>query len=386
MRRARLVLALAFVAFVSLGLPDWMMGVAWPDLRREMSVPQAAMGLLLFASGAGYLASSLMAGTLARRLGLGLLLAASCVAYAIACGGFAVAPAFPWLVGLCLLAGLGGGAIDTGLNAHVSTHFSARAVAWLHASYSLGATLGPLAMTAALVHVGSWRPGYGGVGAVMLALALLFLATGRAWGAPAPASGAGTPGRLATSAHPLVRQQVLVFFLYTGIECCAGAWCFTVLSEGRGLETGPAGLATTTFFAAIGLGRVAFGLIADRVDLDRLLRASTAVALGGALLFALPQPRGLDVVGLTLLGLVLAPIFPALMSRTPKRLGPELAAHAFGFQTVAAMLGAVTLPSAAGFLAGRIGPFAVPWLVVGLVALLIAAHERLVRRSARAER
>lgn len=380
--RRHLLLGLAFLAFVSLGLPDTIFGVAWPDLRRTFGAPQAAAGALLFAAGSGYLLSSLLAGRFTRKLGVGPLLALSALSLTAACLGYAAAPAFAWLVALSAVAGLGSGAIDAGLNAHVSTHFSARHVNWLHACYSLGATIGPLIMTATVVR-GGWRDGYAVVGGVMLLLTILFAATSRRWETSSPDATPheSTIGTLSALAHPLVVAQVTVFFVYTGVEMTVGTWCYTFLTESRAEQPARAGAAASLYFGAIGAGRVAFGLIANRVDLDRLLRACTGAAVTGALLFAVPESSALNLVGLAVLGLSLAPIYPCLMSRTPRRLGPDLATHAFGFQVCASMLGATLVPGLGGVLAQQLGLGSLGPLVVGLAVALFVAHEVLLRRS-----
>jgi fucose permease len=381
-RAGRLLLALAFLAFVSLGLPDTIFGVAWPDLRRAFDAPQAAAGALLFAAGSGYLLSSLFAGRLARASGVGALLALSALALTAACLGYAVAPAFPWLVALSAVAGLGSGAIDAALNAHASTHFSPRHVNWLHACYSLGATVGPLIMTAMVVR-GSWRTGYAVVGGVMLVLTALFAATHRRWelSTPDPATRDAAVGTLAALRHPLVLTQVFVFFAYTGLEMTVGTWCYTLLTEARGHEPALAGAAASLYFGAIGAGRVGFGLIANRVDLDRLLRMCTAFAVAGALLFAFSSSGAWNLAGLAVLGLALAPVYPCLMSRTPRRLGPDLAAHAFGFQVCAATFGAILAPALGGLLAQRAGLASLSPLVTALAAALLVGHEALLRRT-----
>jgi len=374
------LLALAYLGFVSLGLPDAALGVAWPSLRETFALPQSGLGLILVGAGAGFLVSSTLAAPLSRSLGVGGLLAGSTALVMLALLGFALAPSWPVLVLLCApLLGLGSGAIDAGLNAYAASRFSARHMNWLHAAYGFGTAVGPLVMTAMLLVGGSWRWGYGAIAAFMLLLAALFTATRASWdggAAPAPATEGARGGRLL--GRPLVWLQILIFFVYTGIEVTAGQWAFALLSEARGLGTSAAGFWTAMFWAGLFAGRVVLGALADRIGPDRLVGWGTlGAALAAGLLAFAPTVLGLGA--LALLGLSLAPIYPMLMLRTPGRLGQAHGAQAIGFQVSAAMLGAMTWPTIAGALSDLFGLETIPVLVVAMSALLCALMAVLFR-------
>ncbi|WP_437783680.1 MFS transporter [Sorangium sp. So ce1097] len=377
------LLILTYVGFVSLGLPDAVLGVAWPSLRTGFALPQSALGALLVGTGAGYFASSFAAGKLVERLGVGKLLTLSSGLITVAMLGYATTPAWPLLILCGLIAGLGSGAIDAGLNAYAASNFSARHMNWLHACYCLGAALGPLIATAALATTGSWRSGYAILGAIMLVLTTAFAVVKGSFRARAAAAG----GPQETPVVPLVaalRQrrvwlQIAVFFLYTGLEVMLAQWSFTLNTEARGVATETAGAWASAYWGAIGVGRVALGLAIDRVGADRLLRMATLTALLGTVLFAV-GPAWPGAAGLMLAGLGLAPIYPTLMSRTPARLGPYTV-HAIGFQASAAMIGGVALPSLGGVLAARVGLPSIGTLAVVTAAGLWLLHELLVRSA-----
>jgi fucose permease len=376
-----LLVALAYVGFVSLGLPDAVIGVAWPSVRDSFRLPQSALGLVLVASGCGYFLSSFFSGRLVHALGIGLLLAASTALVAAGAFGFALSPIWTAFLACAALHGLGSGAIDAGLNGYAAAHLSAGHMNWLHACYCLGAMLGPLVMTGALTAGGAYGPGYALIGAVMLPLSLLFAWTRPLWGrAPAGPGGRGV-GTWAALRRPAVLLQMTVFFLYTGLEMTVGQWSFTVLTEHRGVGTGAAGVWVSAYWGAIGVGRVVFGFVVDRVGIDRLLRGCLLAAAAGAALIAVPGPTGCAFAGLVLVGLALAPVFPCLMTRTPQRLGPALAPHAVGFQVGAAMLGAAAVPAGVGAVAGGYGLGAVGPAAVGLAGLLWLLHEVLLRQG-----
>ena len=385
-RTGVLLLAIAYLGFVSLGLPDPVAGVAWPSVRDTFSLPQSGFGLVFLALGCGYCASGFFGGTLTHALGLGNLLWVSSGLVAVAMFGSGLAPAWPLFVACAVVWGLGSGGIDAGLNAYASGHFSARHVNWLHACYGLGATLGPLLMTAVVVRVGSWRLGYALVGGALLAMTALFFVTRRRWGEP-PRPADGEPGRpvgiRAALREWLVWLQIVVFFVYVGLEFTVGQWSFTLLTESRGVRADVAGALAGGYYGAIGVGRVLSGAVAHRVGVDRLVRFSMTAVLGGATLFAFGSPVEVAHVGLAVIGLGLAPVFPCLMARTPQRLGAEHAAHAVGFQVSAGMLGAALVPGLAGLLVEKTSLESVALFAVLLAVLLFIMHELLLSGARR---
>jgi fucose permease len=387
-----LLLLLSYLAFVSLGLPDTVLGVAWPSLRERFGLSQAALGAVLGANVSGYFLSGLVAGRLVVRLGVGRLLAASSGLVALGLVGYATAPRWSLFFPVGAVIGLGSGAIDAALNSHAARHFPARHLNWLHACWGLGATVGPALMTAAIAHGPGYQAGYATLCAVLGAMALAFLATRRSWGAdgadPVAAEAAGPahdPGAWAALRRGRVWLQIAVFFLYTGLESSAGQWCFTVMREGRGLGVEEAGSWTAGYWASLTAGRIVLGFVIDWSGPDRLLRVATAGAVAGAALFALGAGLA-GRLGLLLLGASLAPVYPTLMSRTPARLGHAATPHTVGFQVSAATLGAAVLPGAVGLLAARWGVGAIGAAGGAMALLLLALHEALLRATRPAQR
>ncbi|MFO1350835.1 MAG: MFS transporter [Gammaproteobacteria bacterium] len=225
--RSRLLLALAFVAFVSLGLPDGLLGVAWPSIRAAFTLPLDALGPLLISVAAGYVGSSFASGSLLARMNVGALLAWSCLATAISLSGYALAPNWMVMIACGLLAGIGAGAIDAGLNTYVATYYSARTVNLLHAFYGVGATAGPVLMTGVLMAGHPWQRGYAIVGAAQFALAVSFALTRGRWpAAPVKAEARAAAPIMHTLRLPTAWIGIATFFIYAGIEASAGAWLF----------------------------------------------------------------------------------------------------------------------------------------------------------------
>lgn len=403
--RPRLALILvAFVAFISLGLPDGVVGVAWPSVRRTFGLPLSQLGALLMAGTCGYLISSFSSGIVVRRLGVGRLLLASSLLMVGASIGYATAPAWPVMIAMGVLGGLGAGAIDAGLNAYAAQHFSPRLVNWLHAFYGVGATLGPLLMTGVLAAGLSWRAGYAtnaallGVMTLCFALTLRLWATGesQSWDAPPKggnsavgadgmpvggplSAGIAPPGLAQTLRRPVVLMSVLLFFLYTGLEVAAGQWTYSLFTEARGVAPNVAGVWVGVYWASLTAGRILFGAVAARVPPLAMLRAAMLTApLGAVLIWVNPGPLA-SFLGLALMGFCFAPIFPLLISLTPGRVGKPTANQAIGFQVSAACLGAAGVPGFAGVLAKRLGLEVIGPVLLCVAVALLVLHEAIVR-------
>jgi len=388
---AGLLLAIAYLGFISLGLPNPVAGVAWPSVRDTFDLEQSAFGLVFIGLGWGYVLSGFFGGKLSQMLGVGNLLWISSALVAVAMFGSGLAPAWPLFVACAVVWGLGSGGIDAGINAYASSHFPARHVNWLHACYNLGATLGPLLMTTMLIQAGSWRLGYGLVGGLLAAMTIAFALTRDRWNDPATSADHDGPasapaGIIDTLRLPLVWLQIALFFVYVGLEFTVGQWAFTLLTESRGTPENLAGVLAAGYYAAIGVGRVLAGFASHRVGLDMLVRCATGTVLVGTLLLSIASPVEVGYLGLAIVGLGLAPIFPCLMARTPARLGSGVAAHAVGFQVSAGMIGVILLPGLAGLLAEHTGLEVIAQFAICLAILLLATHELLLAASKRPAR
>ncbi|WP_433131962.1 MFS transporter [Micromonospora sp. CA-240977] len=384
--RAALLL-LAYLAFVSLGLPDGLLGVGWPSIRSDFGVPTEAVGLVLTAGTVGYLTSSVLAGFTLARIGVGALLAGSTLLASLALTGYALSPVLAVLVGCALLLGLGSGAVDSGLNAYAAGAFGPRHMNWMHAFFGLGVAIGPLIMTGALSAGLSWRWGYGIVAAAQLALATAFALTVRAWrrGGPATTGAATAPAvRVpirATLRLPAVWSGTLAFVLYVAIEVSAGLWAFLLLTDGRGLSAAVAGGCVSAYWGSLFVGRVVQGVVAERLGATLVLRVSLVGMAVGAGLVAVPGPAALAVLGLVVVGFAAAPVFPLLTLTTAERVGAAHADRAIGLQIGAAGIGAALVPAGLGVLIGNTSVEVLGSALVVLALALVALHEWGARRS-----
>lgn len=376
--RPVLLLALAYLAFISLGLPDGLLGVAWPSVRASFDLPLDALGPLLVVSTAGYVASSFASGRILSRLNLGALLALSCLATAAALLGYAVAPRWAFMVAIAILAGLGAGAIDAGLNTYVATHHSPRTLNFLHASYGLGTAAGPAIMTAVLAAASPWQRGYALVGIGQLVLAACFAATFRLW--PATDAGAASPPTATANRDtlrlPVAWVSMAAFFLYTGIEAAFGAWAYSLFHEARGVDMASAAFWVSAYWGGLMAGRLVFGVISAWAPLGTLIRGSVVgIAAGAALVWLSPTVEA-GLFGLALAGFACGPVFPSLIASTPARVGEAHAANLVGFEISAAALGQSLLPALLGYAAEAAGlEIIAPVLLacaLGLLGLQIA--------------
>jgi fucose permease len=428
--------ALSFLSFIALGLPDGLLGVAWPTLRGDFDQPLGAIAFLLAAGSGGYLISSTSIGRIIRRIGLSRAIVSG--GTAITTGLLLVSAAPSWwllLPGYSLI-GIGGGLLDAGFNAYGADHFDATRMNWMHACFGVGATVGPSVMTVSLVRTGSWRPAYLATAlAIAVVTALIFRFRRGLSGdhsndhgpvlEPVPElitppvghdlpalreNGRATPplharpttdSRPTTDAHPTSQPAreflrsgwfatwggVIVFFLYTGIEVSAGQLGFTLLTEGRGVDPVRAGFQVSAFWLSLTAGRFLLGPLSKRVGNHRVVGIAFGLTAASAFLLMLNLHPAADGIALALMGFSLAPIFPLLTLLTPERVGSDRTHDVIGYQMGAATIGVVLLTGGGGALAGRfgvalIGPYIfILALLCGGLHTLVSIHKPVYGRK-----
>ena len=392
-------LLLACLAYLSVALPSSAFGLLWPSMRLSFGAPVGTLGIVLVP---GIIASVIASAVTGRvRVRTGTLVAAATLLIALALAAEAAASSLWVLIAGIVLFGIGFGALDTAFNAHAARHFGARDINWMHASYGLGATIGPLLVTALLADGRSWRLVYAIMAALLVVLGGVLILARHGWASPAPrpspapqAAGPSSPDLSPASLGPsnpgspsrdpaprsVAVARVLTFTaVETGLESAAGIWGYLFLTAGRGLPASAAGLAVSAYWAMMCAGRVVLGPVAQRLGPARVLTAAVAGVPLGAALMTLPIPGpgsgALAVTGLMILGLAAAPVFPlvTLTTGTTRMVGLQVAASAAGSAALPAVLGLAI--GAAG--ARVLGPF--------LLALSLAmAGLSLSRRAGRA--
>lgn len=376
------LIGLAFVAFVALGLPDGLLGVGWPAIREGFSIPLDAIGLFLTALVVGYMVSSFSSGLLLQRLGVGLLLAISCLLTGGALIGYTLVPQWWMMVALGVIAGLGAGAIDAGLNTYVALHFGEGLMQWLHASWGVGITMGPLIMTYGLTTYQAWQYGYQAVGVFQLVLAVCFVLT-LSWWVQRHASESHTRQKQRTAhktpirdslRQPQVWLSIGLFILYAGAEASLGTWIYTLLTKSRGVNETMAGFLAGSYWFTFTVGRILAGLVAVRIGVHKLVIGGLNGALLGVVLLIWNPSKIANLVAVAVVGLAIAPIFPAMVSGTMRRVGEHHVGNTIGIQMAATGLGMALIPSLMGVLARGLSLEVIPVCLLVVYAALLGCY------------
>lgn len=378
-----LLLAVIYMAFISLGLPDPLLGAAWPIMHGELGVPLAFSGGIFTVISAGTIVSSLASDALTRRFGPGRVTA---VSVALTCGalfGFSCCHHYWALLLWAVPYGLGAGGVDAALNNYVALHYASRHMSWLHCMWGVGTSIGPAIMARALTVGRGWQGGYRTIGWLQLGLTAVLLLSLPLWkAAPAAENGDNRPmplGRVA--ALPGVKAAVACFFCYCAVEQTAGLWASSYLVQCRGLDAVTAARWASLFYLGITAGRALNGFLTLRIKDTPLIWLGSAVMAAGLGLLLLPLPRWAAFAGLILLGLGCAPVYPSLIHAAPIRFGAERSQAVIGLQMATAYLGTTLMPPLFGLLAGRTTLALFPWYMAALLIAMALLHRALIRQT-----
>ncbi len=379
-KRKFVLLAIIYFGFVSLGLPDNVLGVIWPEMRETFALPIEKAGIMVAVVSVFSVITSFASGWILRRTGTGAVLAICGFLTGAALLGHGLAVSWPMLLAMTIPLGFGQGAVDAALNGYVSKHYTSRHMNWLHCCWGIGATFGPFLMASLLDNEISWRTGYLTLAGIQLALATLFLWSLKLWERPShtPEEKPDTPTSFGAKARLLTRRSLAgcaFFFFYTGLEVCIGLWGASFLIEEHDMHPASAGFLISLYWCALTLGRFLIGLFSDRIGNTRILRGALALAFSGCLLLAFARDGKLFFFCFALIGLSLAPLYPGMMHETPVRYGPQNTQTLIGFQVGIAFLGVAVVPFLAGQLAGFFSLAILPYALLFLCTLLAITHE-----------
>ena len=353
-----LLLAIIYVAFISLGLPDSLLGSAWPIMQGQLGVPLSYAGIITMIIAAGTIVSSLFADRVIRKLGTGLVTAISVALTAAGLMGFSLSTEF-WMI--CVLAipyGLGAGAIDAALNNYVALHYSSRHMSWLHAFWGVGVTISPYIMSFCLTRDLGWEMGYRSVSFIQIALTAVLFATLPLWKKAAKVHTQeeevipkvlSVPQALKLKGAPNV---LIAFFCYCALESTAGLWATSYLVGHRGVDAETAASFAALYYLGITIGRVLNGFVADKFGDRTMIRTGILVMAAGIVLVALPLPTTLPcLIGLVVIGLGCAPVYPCIIHSTPVNFGKENSQSLVGIQMASAYTGSTLMPPLFGVIA-----------------------------------
>ena len=377
-----LLLAIIYLSFISLGLPDGLLGAAWPTIYPELSVPVSYAGILFAIISGGTVVSSLLSDQLTFRLGTGRITVLSVCMTAAALFGFASSDSY-WM--LCLWAipyGLGAGSVDASLNNYVALHYTSRHMSWLHCMWGIGATVGPYIMGAVLSGGGHWSGGYRTVGFIQLALtAMLFLSL-PLWKERTKTEDGSAAKPLplkAVISIPGAKQIMVTFFCYCALEQSTALWASSYLALYKGVPADTAAFFASMFFIGITAGRALNGFLTMKFTDTQLIRMGQAVILSGICAMLLPLGERAAIAGLILIGLGCAPIYPCVIHSTPEHFGAEHSQALIGVQMASAYIGNCLMPPLFGLIANHIHVALLPVYLLLILGLMVVMHEKMLR-------
>ena len=383
----QLLLAIIYLAFISLGLPDGLLGAAWPTMYQEFAVPVSYAGAVSMIISFGTILSSLQSDRLTRKLGTGKVTAISVGMTAAALFGFSFSHSF---VAVCLWAipyGLGAGSVDASLNNYVALHYESRHMSWLHCMWGIGATLGPYVMGYALTGGKGWNAGYRYIGIMQIVLTAVLVCSLPLW---VKRKEEGTDGSEIDSKALSIREVLKIrgakevmfcFFCYSALESTAGLWSSSYLTLQKGIPAETAASYAGMFYLGITIGRALSGFITMKLNDVQMIRMGQCIIALGIIVVFLPGAAVVSLVGLVLIGLGCAPVYPCIIHSTPAHFGEDKSQAVIGIQMASAYVGSCLMPPVFGLIANNISVALFPVYLVVILMIMIVMHELLVKKT-----
>lgn len=392
-------LIIIYLAFISLGLPDSLLGSAWPVIWPDINSSFASAGIVAMVIAGGTIVSSLASGIMIQKIGTGKITLISCFLTAAALLGFSMAPSLVWLILLAIPLGLGAGAVDAALNHYVAENYKAHHMNWLHCFWGVGATMGPLIMSSYIANYDSWRGGYMVVSMIQFALVIVLLVSLPLWkrvaakrelelsqnGQPDEIANPRTEANVKSNVLSIkgVKPSLVAFMFCCGVESTVGLWGASYLVGAKTISAETAALWVSLYYGGITVGRLITGFITLKVHNRLIIRYGQLTAIAGGVILLLPLSDMLSLVGFIFIGLGIAPIYPGLLHETPVRFGKANSGRLMGYQMAVAYTGTTLLPPLFGYLAAQtsIGLFPIILLIFTVVMLLSAEKVNSILRK-----
>lgn len=375
-----LLLALIYVAFISLGLPDSLLGSGWPTIHTDLNVPVSYMGIVSMVISGGTIVSSLFSDKLTKKLGTSVITVVSVLFTAIALFGFSFATKFWVLIVFAVPYGLGAGAVDAALNNYVALHYKAKHMSWLHCFWGVGTIVSPFIMSFALTN-STWNEGYRIVGYIQLGITLLLLVTLPVWKVNKKADVTqqkhlGVFGAFKIKGVPFL---LIGFFAYCAAEATAMNWASTYFVEVKGVSAEQAAQLASLFYIGLTAGRFISGFIADKIGDRKMIVIGTSVLSCGIISLLIPAPSVVAIIGFIVIGFGCAPIYPCIIHSTPTNFGAENSGSIIGIQMAGAYVGSTFIPPLFGLLGRRLGFEIMPVYLAIFAVLMIIMTESTFR-------
>ena len=381
----QLLLIIIYLSFISLGLPDSLLGAAWPTMYPQLAVPVSYAGIISLIIAAGTVVSSLQSDRLTRRFGTGRVTAFSVATTAVALFGFSVSSRF-WQ--LCLWAipyGLGAGSVDASLNNYVALHYKSKHMSWLHCMWGVGASAGPYIMGFVMTRGGSWNGGYRSIALIQIVLTAILFCSLPLWkGRPQVTDEAGQEEAKPLSIKEVlkirgVKEVLICFFCYCALEQTTGLWASSYLTLHKGVPAETAAGFASMFFLGITIGRALSGFLTMKLSDVQMIRLGQGLIGCGIVIILLPLSAAVSLAGFVVIGLGCAPVYPCIIHSTPAHFGADKSQAIIGIQMACAYVGTCLMPPLFGLLANHLGIALLPGYLIVILALMVTMHERLVR-------
>ncbi len=384
----QLLLMIIYLAFISLGLPDSLLGSAWPAMYREFAVPVSYAGGISMIIAVGTIISSLQSDRLTRRFQTGKVMAASVLMTAVALFGFSVSHSY---IALCLWAipyGLGAGSVDASLNNYVALHYASRHMSWLHCMWGVGASLGPYIMGYVLTGGQSWNMGYRYIAILQTALTIVLVFGLPLWKQQGTGAAEQTPGEKKAESLsfdrvikiPGAKEVMTTFFCYCALEQTTGLWASSYLVLHRGLAAETAAGFASLFFIGITAGRAFSGFLTLKLNDTQMVRLGQGIILFGIILLFLPFGSTSAMAGLIFIGLGCAPVYPSIIHSTPEHFGADRSQAMIGVQMASAYAGTCLMPPIFGFIANHVSVSLLPVYLLAILILMITMYEKMLTK------
>ncbi len=384
-----LLIAIIYLAFISLGLPDAVFGGSWPTMYQEFGVPVSFAGIVTVIISIGTIISSLLSDRMTYRLGAGKVTAISVAMTAIALFGFSISDSF---IGLCLWGipyGLGAGGVDASLNNYVAVHYSSRVMSWLHCMWGVGAMTGPYILSFVLTGGGIWNDGYRAIAILQLVLTAVLVFSLPLWKSRkmvVDEHGQEVPSQALSMKEILsiagAKEIMIAFFCYCALEQTAGLWASSYMVLHKGVAEEIAAGYASMFYIGITIGRFVSGFVTAKLNDKQMIRLGMSILSIGVIVLFLPLSEYIALAGFILIGIGCAPIYPCIIHSTPDIFGADKSQAIVGVQMASAYVGSLLMPSVFGILANHITVALLPIYLCVILLLMIFMYERLVKKTA----
>ncbi len=383
-----LLLVIIYMAFISLGLPDSLLGSAWPSMYTEMNVPVSYMGLVSMLIAGGTIVSSLASDFMAKKLGTGLVTALSTAMTAIALFGFSISDEYFMICLWAIPYGLGAGSIDAALNHYVSVHYESRHMSWLHCMWGVGTIIGPVIMGQVLTGGGKWNTGYFAISVIQIVLTLILFASLPLWKKKDGLYDETDTEEKKEVISPFkairfkgVKMIMLTFFCYCALEATSMLWVSSYMVLHNEISADKAAGLASLLFVGITLGRLISGFLTMKFSDDFLIKAGLVIIVLGSITLLLPFGIVVTLIGIILIGLGCAPVYPCIIHSTPEHFGVEKSQAIIGVQMASAYTGTCLMPPLFGIIANHISAALMPIYILILAIIMWVAHSIMVKQT-----